>query len=138
MSLSALLGGAKKIYDSNKSAIAGSLPAAKFLVHELPFEENPLAEPQLYEIDLVLAASSPTARDEVAFATVLMPVIPRIGHEIYFEGMDEKARYSGTYRVTNVAYHVHAHKKQSKLKLKRTVTGLTGDLFGISLTVTKA
>ena len=97
-----------------------------------------MPEPQLYEIDLVLAPSSPAAHDEVAFATVLMPVIPRIGHEIYFEGLDASVRYSGTYRVTNVAYHVRAHKKQSKLKLTRTVTGLTGDLFGISLTVIKA
>lgn len=97
-----------------------------------------MPEPQLYEIDLVLAATTPTSRDSLAFATVLMPVIPRIGHEIYFEGIDASARYSGTYRVTNVAYHVHAHKKKSKLRLTRTVTGLTGDLFGISLTVTKA
>lgn len=97
-----------------------------------------MADPQLYEIDLVLAASSPHAHDEVAFATVLMPLVPKIGHEIYFEGHDASASYSGTYRVSSVAYHVHAHKKESKLKLKRTVTGLTGDLFGISLTVTKA
>ena len=97
-----------------------------------------MPEPQLYEIDLVLGPSTPHAHDEVAFATVLMPIVPRIGHEIYFEGADASARYSGTYRVTGVAYHVRAHKKESKLKLKRTVTGLTGDLFGISLTVTKA
>lgn len=98
----------------------------------------PSPNPQLYEVDLVLAPSSPKAHDEVAFATVLMPIVPKIGHEIYFEGIDASARYSGTYRVASVAYHVRAHKKQSKLRLTRTVTGLTGDLFGISLTVTKA
>ncbi len=97
-----------------------------------------MADPQLYEIDLVLSATRPHAHDELAFATVLMPLVPKIGHEIYFEGHDASARYSGTYRVTNVAYHVHAHKKESKLRLTRKVTGLTGDLFGISLTVTKA
>lgn len=96
-----------------------------------------MAEP-LYEIDLVLAASSAHSRDAIAFATVWMPIVPRIGHEVYFEGSDASAMYSGTYRVSNVAYHVHAHKKKSKLKFKRTVAGLAGDLFGISLTVTKA
>lgn len=91
------------------------------------------SNPQLYEIDLVL--QSPNARYTSTLATVLMPIIPKIGQDIYLEATEGDTRKSGSYRVTAVAYHVREHKKTSRFRLTRTVTGLTGDLFGISLTV---
>lgn len=51
-----------------------------------------------------------------------------------YENEAEPAK-SGRFRVTAVAYHVRAHKKQSRFRLTQTVTGLTGDLFGITLMV---
>ncbi len=89
--------------------------------------------PQLYEIDLVV--QSPNARYTSTVATVLMPVIPKVGQDIYLEANEGEPAKSGSFRVTAVAYHVRAHKKRSRFKLTRTVTGLTGDLFGISLMV---
>jgi hypothetical protein len=88
--------------------------------------------PQLYEIDLVVQSS---ARYTTTVATVLMPVIPKIGQDIYLESNEDEAAKAGNYRVTAVAYHVRAHQKTSRFKFRRTVTGLTGDLFGISLMV---
>lgn len=92
----------------------------------------PPLNPQLYEIDLVVQSAN--ARYTSTVATVLMPVIPKVGQDIYLEG-NEGAGRSGSFRVTAVAYHVRAHKKTSRFKLTRSVTGLTGDLFGISLMV---
>ncbi len=89
--------------------------------------------PQLYEIDLVV--QSPKADYTSTVATVLMPVIPKVGQDIYLEANEAQPGRSGNFRVTAVAYHVRAHRKSSRFKLTRTVTGLTGDLFGISLTV---
>lgn len=89
--------------------------------------------PQLYEIDLVVQSTN--ARYTTKVATVLMPVIPKVGQDIYLEGNEGEVAKSGSFRVTSVAYHVRAHKKTSRFKLTRTVTGLTGDLFGISLMI---
>lgn len=91
------------------------------------------SNPQLYEIDLVIQSSD--AKYSSTVATVWMPVIPKVGQDIYLEANEEATGKSGQYRVTAVAYHVRAHKKASRFKLTRTVTGLTGDLFGISLMV---
>ena len=77
-----------------------------------------------YEVNLVLE-SSLTAGDGAAFAMVKLPLIPKVGQDIHFEGKGQNAGASGSYRVTAVAYHVQARK----------ITGQTGDLFGISLTV---
>jgi hypothetical protein len=74
----------------------------------------------LFEIDLVLDAG-----DGSAFATVKLPLIPKVGQDIHFEAKPTDSAASGSFRVTRVGYHVRARK----------LTGQTGDLFGISLTV---
>jgi hypothetical protein len=79
-----------------------------------------------YEINLVLEDSL-GAGDGSAFATVKLPLIPKVGQDIYFEAKPSDSARSGTYRVKAVAYHVQARK----------ITGQTGDLFGISLTVVR-
>ncbi len=89
--------------------------------------------PLLYEIDLVV--QSPDARYTSKVGTVMMPIIPKIGQDIYLEAMESNAGKSGSYRVTAVGYHVREYRKPLRFSLTRTVTGLTGDLFGISLTV---
>ena len=77
-----------------------------------------------YEVNLVLDSSIRTG-DGAAFATLKLPLIPKVGQDIHFEGKSSNAEASGSYRVTAVAYHVQSRK----------ITGQTGDLFGISLTV---
>lgn len=77
-----------------------------------------------YEVNLVLEGAE-HVESGAAFATVKLPIIPRVGQDIYFEGKASSPGDSGTYRVTAVGYHVQARK----------LTGQTGDLFGISLTV---
>lgn len=79
-----------------------------------------------YEVNLVLEDSTAAGSGE-AFATVKLPIIPKVGQDIYFEAKPPNAGDSGAYRVTAVAYHVQARK----------LTGQTGDLFGISLTVVR-
>jgi hypothetical protein len=79
-----------------------------------------------YEVNLVLEGSHGSG-DVEAFATLKLPLIPRVGQDIYFEAKASSAGDSGTYRVTAVGYHVQARK----------ITGQTGDLFGISLTVVR-
>ena len=80
-----------------------------------------------YEVNLVLESSQRTG-DGSAFATVKLPLIPEVGQDIYFEAKpSDSAGASGTYRVKAVGYHVQARK----------ITGQTGDLFGISLTVVR-
>lgn len=77
-----------------------------------------------YEVNLVLEDSIRSG-DGAAFATVKLPLIPKVGQDIHYEAKASEASASGSYRVTAVAYHVQARK----------ITGQTGDLFGISLTV---
>jgi len=79
-----------------------------------------------YEVNLVLEDSQRSGTGE-AFATLKLPLIPKIGQDIYFEAKPSSSRDSGAYRVTAVGYHVQARK----------ITGQTGDLFGISLTVVR-
>lgn len=78
-----------------------------------------------FEVNLVLE-NAPIG-DGSAFATLKLPLIPKVGQDIYFESRGSDSTDSGTYRVKAVAYHVQA----------RRITGQTGDLFGISLTVVR-
>lgn len=78
-----------------------------------------------YEVNLVLDDPQRRGTGE-AFATLKLPLIPKVGQDIYFEGKPGSAD-SGTFRVKSVGYHVQARK----------LTGQTGDLFGISLTVVR-
>ena len=82
--------------------------------------------PSFYEVNLVLEDTQRSGSGE-AFATVKLPLIPEVGQDIYFEAKASSPAESGTYRVTAVGYHVQARK----------ITGQTGDLFGISLTVVR-
>ena len=91
--------------------------------------------PLLYEIDLVLGKTGKDHKGGEAFATVWLPLIPKIGQHVHFESSGLDTMPSGTYRVVSVAYHVRSHPKRRKFRLSRSVAGVTGDLFGISLTV---